>query len=470
MAEGAGKIMARMAVVIVAAAAGILIGAAALVIIAKTGVAGVLFSAVLALRGVWLLVSGWRGRRVGDEPRCAKCGYILLHLASFHCPECGTEISARNTVSGEHRRRWGRMGRGAVFLLVASLPLISPITKGVGAIPWYHFKPAGFVLDDVDVPGTYLKAIRELQRRESAGGLPDRVRRKLVEKALKEQAPATATPRQELLDYLGVALLAGHLTDQEKELFLDQSCIISMTVRPVVREGDQVPYYVSKNCRGPQVGPSPNFWVSYADKGRRIDGKGADSGGSSGSSIFSGGGSSRGSAPAEGIGKHTIEADTDWAVWYGLTLNEAKSQLLGKRSRMTQITYQVVPSDQAPKIELLDSEELRARVVAAVKVDRLGRQKSGYIGIQFKITAAPCDLAFDVVLQTADGETRVGTIDCAKGKTTGYGTGGMVKNVPAKVNVLLRSSMDVAKMTVGANAIYAGDILFRDVEVANEPY
>lgn len=462
--------MAKMAMAVAAFVAGAVIGIAVLVVMAKTSMVGLLFSAVLGLPGVWLLASGWRGRRVGDEPRCAKCGYILLHLASFRCPECGTEISAGNTVSGEHRRGWGRMASGAVLLLVASLPLISPITKGVAAIPWYHFKPAGFVLDDVDVPGTYLKAITELQRRESAGGLSDRVRRKLVEKALKEQAPTTAAPRQGLLDYLGVALLAGHLTDQEKELFLDQSCTISMTVRSVVAEGDQVPYYVHKNCRGPQIGPSPNFWVSYADKGRRIDGKGADSGGSSGGSIFPGGGSSGGSAPAGSVGKHTIEADTDWAVWYGATSDQAQSQLIGKRSRTTQITYQVLPRDQAPKIELLDSEELRAGVVAAVKLDRLGRQKNGYIGIQFKITAAPCDLAFDVILQAADGETKLTSISCAKGKTTQYHTGGMVKNAPAKVNVLLRSSLDVAKITVDANAIYSGDILFRDVEVVNEPY
>ena len=70
---------------------------------------------------MYLLVSGLRGRRVGDEPRCGKCDYILLHLESQNCPECGTEISAANTVIGQRKRRPGQVVAGIVLLLVPLL-------------------------------------------------------------------------------------------------------------------------------------------------------------------------------------------------------------------------------------------------------------------------------------------------------------------------------------------------------------
>ncbi len=73
-------------------------------------------------------------------------------------------------------------------------------------------------------------------------------------------------------------------------------------------------------------------------------------------------------------------------------------------------------------------------------------------------------------MQTAQGETRLGSICCAKGKDTSYGTGGSdkAKGLPAKVKVILRSSVDVAKGTPDETAIYSGEIVFPDVPVRQE--
>ncbi len=55
--------------------------------------------------GCVLFICGLRGRRVGDEPRCRKCGYNLTGLTSERCPECGTAASGKNVVVGIRRRR-----------------------------------------------------------------------------------------------------------------------------------------------------------------------------------------------------------------------------------------------------------------------------------------------------------------------------------------------------------------------------
>ena len=48
-------------------------------------------SAVLVAAGLWMLLRRTR-RRVGREPRCHRCKYILLGITAERCPECGTVI------------------------------------------------------------------------------------------------------------------------------------------------------------------------------------------------------------------------------------------------------------------------------------------------------------------------------------------------------------------------------------------
>ena len=48
---------------------------------------------VSALVATIFLTIGLRGRRVGTEPRCRKCGYNLTGTSEGKCPECGTNIA-----------------------------------------------------------------------------------------------------------------------------------------------------------------------------------------------------------------------------------------------------------------------------------------------------------------------------------------------------------------------------------------
>ena len=66
----------------------------------------------------------------GDAPRCQKCGYVLLGLPEFRCPECGTSFDAEYVYDASfriHLLPWerpeagGRVGRLARTLIQASL-------------------------------------------------------------------------------------------------------------------------------------------------------------------------------------------------------------------------------------------------------------------------------------------------------------------------------------------------------------
>lgn len=66
----------------------------------------------------------------GDAPRCPKCGYVLLGLPEFRCPECGTSFDAEyvedapfriHLLPWERPEAGGRVGRLARTLVQASL-------------------------------------------------------------------------------------------------------------------------------------------------------------------------------------------------------------------------------------------------------------------------------------------------------------------------------------------------------------
>lgn len=72
-----------------------------------------------------LLVWGWRGRSIGDEPHCRTCGFNLVGSlpAAATCPECGAGLGGRYSVQRGQRRRHGG-------LMIAGL-CIGLLTAGV---------------------------------------------------------------------------------------------------------------------------------------------------------------------------------------------------------------------------------------------------------------------------------------------------------------------------------------------------
>ena len=90
-----------------------------------------------ALGVVWL-----RGRRIGDEPRCGRCGFDRRGLAKAEdpCSECGCPVSEPQAVVFGRRVRPAWAGRVAILLLAigGSYLLASRNTSHLGWMPsWF---------------------------------------------------------------------------------------------------------------------------------------------------------------------------------------------------------------------------------------------------------------------------------------------------------------------------------------------
>lgn len=101
----------------------------------------VLLAGVLGITGIALLILGVRGRRVGEEPRCGKCGYDLRGVErEAPCPECGEAAGSRRT--GRSRRRPAMISVGIVLILVCSATMIAPVRQWASTIDYYAVAPS----------------------------------------------------------------------------------------------------------------------------------------------------------------------------------------------------------------------------------------------------------------------------------------------------------------------------------------
>jgi len=436
-------------------------------------VAGLLFAV-----GLYLLISGWFGRWVGSEPHCRKCNYIILHLTSVRCPECGTTVSVENTIIGEHQRRPVRAVVGSILMILACLPMFPSVRNAFNAINWYHYKPASFVLADLDTPFICFHAIEELCRRDSAGKLPESSRQGLIERALRAQS-TTPLARRNLLEYLSEAFVNGRLTQAQMDLFMDQAIRMTIAVRPVVAEGDPIPFCVwadsSVSIDIARTYPQA-LWYQRTDK-LEIDGKAIEfrgvrgDGGSRGGQFHFGNHGDRGSGALAGaVGERVIEIESLWTFWHGTQADEAKSRKLGTRTYSAKATYEVVPRDLAPNFELPYTFELHEKVLQSIQPwTSLRYGKYGALNVPLQLTNVPCDVAFDVFVKIDQKEMRVGSVICAKGKSERSLLSRLdIKQPPAKVDILLRSNVNVAKKTLDLTAIYSGEFEFPNVPVVQE--
>src|SRR5262245_26880220 len=95
--------------------------------------------------GAGLIVRGLVGRRVGDEPRCRRCRYIVKGVESGQCPECGLELGPRSIRVGLRYRRRGALALGAVALLAGGGLSAAVVSGWAARTNLYQYLPTGWV-------------------------------------------------------------------------------------------------------------------------------------------------------------------------------------------------------------------------------------------------------------------------------------------------------------------------------------
>lgn len=437
------------------------------------GLVALLLTAIMfVIPAVVLLRRGFFPRRVGTTPHCARCEYNLTGLTSERCPECGANLIAGNIVHGEQRQTRGRAIGGILCLL----PVLACLMAIVPQINWYQYRPAGWLLSDLAAasPSTNNRAWTELMRRDKAGGLSDARRSELVDLCLKEQAVPTAGPlTSNMVDFAGRLLLADELSASQKDLFLKQAVILSLTVRPTVILGDSLPYQVGHSGRGPS---GATMWVRSEDESVAIDDQIVRQG-NTGSSAWSGfgGGSSGSSIQVRSPGKHTITIKQRIEIHTGPFGQESAGGLLHETVVPLTAPFEVLPAAPEGYVKSIADSGLTDALRDCIKPTdfRYKTDRQPRLEGTLEISKPPVNIAFEVIFRINDREYNAGSIHKIKGESTHWGVSKSWwdprEKPPADpfttCDVILRGSEKAARGTVDLFEFWDGELVYKDVPV-----
>ncbi|MGD0769843.1 MAG: hypothetical protein ABSB42_16795 [Tepidisphaeraceae bacterium] len=426
---------------------------------------------VFTILGGWLLYIG-RRRRVGGDPHCRKCNYILHGLSSDRCPECGSLLSPASIVYGEPQRRWKTFLAGWLVLLPLGIFISIGGVSQLQDVDWYHYKPTYFVLRDLNsgrAPDQQ-RAWTELMRRDADKSLSANTRDALVRFALVRQAHA-AQPTNSLdidtINYLGGRCLAKDLPADQLTKFFQQSIRTKLAVRNTVVFGDWVPYLTIHDGLGPTQG---GFWTRLSSGGLQLDGRKIDgpSGGSASYSGF-GAGSWGTSTKCPPPGKHELTVTVHIEIFNGSMNGPGTITLEYQCDRTMTGSFEVVATKPANLIQPVFDPKLAAAMKAAVTLQafRYSLKDHMFDGM-IRFNNPPMNLAYDVIARYGGKEHPLGEVTYHfPAGTGGYSTSGSVPDPPpATVDVILRPSEKAAVDTVDIYSYWNQEMVFPNVPVA----
>ena len=458
---------------------------------------GLVVGVIFPLIGLILLVKGFRGKRVGDDPHCQRCKYNLTGLPSNRCPECGAHLDASKAVTtGQRRRCKGSLAVGIILLLFATGFWGTTAYIRAKNIDLYKFYPASWLIDMA--AGNDGKAYIQLNNRYFAGKLSDAEIDKFITKGLEIQGAESkhnlSTPWITLLSQM---ILIGQATQEQKTTFYRQLARYHIKVRSPIRAGEPFVMYTTPDFRCPESQKPANIRFPAYVCGRTVTAgehvilKQSASSFSRETISDSYGGSSTwpfdnvtqdippgryevinsGTLKvfAPDIGRQTRHIDPDTEE--PLAVTEIRSAC----------EIEILPADSQELVKLIDRPDLKDRLHDMIKIrpvevrhrQWLTRKNKVEVSMEVHLvqgTTLPIGVAFDVVVRIGNAEHRLAGLNCRKGKRISRSTG---SSMPAfdeeMVTIILRGSRDVAKRSLDLYEIWDGELVYEGIPVERWP-
>lgn len=119
--------------------------------------------------GLYLFITGRRGRLIDDHPLCKRCRFDLTGKAKDNtlCPECGHDVSQPKQIRhGNRKRSPARTVVGSVMLLLAMLLAVLVSATLYNNVNWFGFLPTWYLRDQVNTDTKWAgKSWREFNSR-----------------------------------------------------------------------------------------------------------------------------------------------------------------------------------------------------------------------------------------------------------------------------------------------------------------
>lgn len=427
-------------------------------------------SLCVTLLGAWLVVTGWRGRRLVGVVECAKCRFELrgidLHGA---CPECGQALSATGASRIRRARRPVRVAIGTAVFVLGAYPIAMLGWLAASQVSLVQIAPVWWLRTELAFVGPARAAEigAELDLRLCGGqrGMTTTEAQAVAgdfSRMLADPAIAWNPGFSNFYERARTQTLVG---DADWMRYVERATQISWSPRTRVRAGNVLP--VELVIRGATVAdalPIPMIRLRSRVEGVLIDGRDLPGtwGGESGTSLARGGhsGWTMGLPMPDAVGK----ARLTMRYRVDVVTADAEERLIGSFVRDFEGEIEIVGSEE-PALRVVRDESLAAAIASALSVNRLELTDRRHVDLMIQVRNAPADLGFEVLLRPRDGvhagrEIALGSIWFASGATSGYGIGRDIRDLggtdATAVDVVLRPSVAAAERSPRLESIWMG--------------
>jgi hypothetical protein len=421
---------------------------------------------LLVAVGGFLFKRGRWPRRTGDTPHCRKCDYILSG-AQTRCPECGTAVTPAAIVRGERLRRPGLswLGGGLALLGLAFLLLFA--LGFANTINWNRYKPQSWLLTDLGSGNSsrWGPAWAEVKRRLDDNLLSEDDQNAVVEKGLQLQAAGKVLSNgNNVLDFIARRFLDGKLTAAQADRFFGNAMKVSLSVRPVVGAQSPIPYSIAGAGHGPD-----GWWMRIHTLDLHVD-DGPDQKSNGVMAMGFGGWSTSNTLPQVGTpGKHRLHLKMELATDVNGSTGAKWDVNAAVARRVTQDLFADFQAIDG-KTPMTTASEPSASALGRLLTARLLSNPPWYnVGID--TNGVPVDVAFDIFVRANGKEFPAGGVSIHRNAPGNFGTGmrDFPADAPANVDIILRSSEDVARTTLDMTQIWKGEIVLKGVPLQQPP-
>lgn len=430
---------------------------------------------LLAVAGFGLVLLGQRGKRVGDHPHCAQCGYDLFGIAGQSCPECGAFVGDVSRITAGRklaRKRWIILGA----LLLTGHGVI--YWRGLNTLMPQYWHPFGnpFWNPYSRLPNWVLVAgikLGDINALDAAGGryLPDDVLGQIMAIGVEQ-----GFPNERDDDTWSILIRSAHDRDLDPEAawywYVDRYSVVSFEVRPEVRRGDPLPMILT--CYNPKVHRDDNdLRVAGECAVVEIDGR----------RIFDGP-AMFGECSEAGDWTGAIEADRLMELEPGphhirmvMPMWQVCSYSDGLEGPLwvpladleMEADFQMLPADQ-PTIYAVHDPKLFPSIRRGIEIKR-----STFNEVEVSFDRLRCDVAFKATIRATKGTQMIRQIACAKGRVqhhmlTGFNTLMVADDneqdeEPDPIEVVLTADPEAAVRSVNVTGYLDGEFVMKRVYV-----
>lgn len=430
-----------------------------------------LVSLVSLLIGIYFVRKGLRYSTKGDIPYCKKCSYNLLGMTSQRCPECGSEITADLVIFGMARRRYALVAMGCLYW-VPALFLANTMFKSIN---WYGFVSTERVLTDLQSRNHSLssKAWREFLRRKNVGKITHDQYDSLIDICLKHQDAFVNHNSQSLsslfLDELGKAFARNDLNNSEREMFLANTARVEIQMRPRILLGDSIPYQMIFRGAIPM-----NWWIKFVFDPFRVEDEALPKEVKDLNMRGPFGGMKQpGRLNYTKPGAHVLSMHIKVQIFEGPEGDITASKLHSERRLQATAPFEVSANESHAGVQLINAPDLLDKIKASIEIDHLTYTQTPKptIKSQIKLAKPPMSIAFEILTQVDGIEKRVGVVTWQE-DSRDINWDGVWWNPlgppPSSVDLIFRSSKEVAAKTLDLYKIWNGEFILENVPVIVE--